>query len=61
MSNYLQVKLDKELLRWLKEHAKECHLLDAHEEFQLERYDRLPPTKVLVERVIIYFKINKTQ
>jgi hypothetical protein len=55
------VKLDRELCKWLQEHASECQLLDAHEQFRLEKYDKLPPTNVLIERVIIYFRQSKSQ
>lgn len=47
------VMLDGELCLWLEEHARECHLLNNHEEFRLERYGKQVKISVLFERVII--------
>lgn len=47
------VSLDSELCLWLEEHAIECHLLNKHEEFRLDRYGKQVKVSVLFERVII--------
>lgn len=46
------VNIDRSLLEWLRGAAKDLHLLTDIQEMHLERYNKLPSDRVLVEALL---------
>ena len=49
------IAIDRCLLDDLRDHLKEYQLLDPHEVMKLEKYDKPPSHRVVVEKVIVQF------
>ena len=49
------VAIDACLLEDLREHQKDYQLLDDHEELKLDRFNKGPSYRILVEKVIMRY------